>query len=150
MSLPNLKARKKARQLLMQAIYQHHITEMDWYAIQMQFHQMNDMNKCDVAYFDMLIQNIAKKLPEIDTTFEPYLDRKLTELNPIEYAIIRLGTYELLYCLEIPYRVVLNEAIALTKEYGSEDGHKYVNGILNKVARQIRTSEEFTDKNNLQ
>ncbi len=146
MSISNLKARKKARQLLMQAIYQHQINDMDWYAIQMQFHQMNDMSKCDTSYFDAAMQNIGKHLSDIDTTFEPYLDRKLSELNPIEYAIIRLGTYELLYCLEIPYRVVLNEAIALTKEYGSEDGHKYVNGILNKVARKIRTAEEFTDK----
>lgn len=146
MSIPNLKARKKARQLLMQAIYQHHITEMDWYPIQMQFHQMNDMTKCDGVYFDTIMQNFPKKISEINATFESFLDRKITELNPIEHAIIQLGTYELLYCLEIPYRVVINEAISLAKEYGSEDGHKYVNGILNKVARKIRTAEEFTDR----
>jgi N utilization substance protein B len=146
MSISNLKARKKARQLLMQAIYQQQINDMDWYSTQMQFHQMNDMSKCDVVYFDTIMKHIPQKLSEIDETFEPYLDRKLTELNPIEYAVIRLATYELLYCLEIPYRVVINEAISLAKEYGSEDGHKYVNGILNKVARKIRTAEEFTDR----
>lgn len=146
MSISNLKARKKARQLLMQAIYQQQINDMDWYATQMQFHQMNDMSKCDVEYFDTIMRNIPQKLSEIDETFEPFLDRKLSELNPIEYAVLRVATYELLYCLEIPYRVVINEAISLAKEYGSEDGHKYVNGILNKVARKIRTAEEFTDR----
>ena len=144
--IPNLKARKKARQLLMQALYRQHIHHVEWNSVQQQFHQMNDMAKCDVIYFDTIMQNFSKHLTEVNSTFEPYLDRKTSELNPIEHALIQLGTYELLYCLEIPYRVVINEAIALAKEYGSEDGHKYVNGILNKVARQIRTSEEFTDK----
>lgn len=137
----NLKARKKARQLLMQAIYQWQMTGMDLYPIQMQFHQMNDMTKCDVNYFDTLLYKIAKNLSDVDATFEPHLDRKISELNPIELATIRLGTYELQHCLEIPYRVVLNEAISLTKEYGSEDGYKYVNGILNKVAREVRKIE---------
>ncbi len=140
----SIKARKKARQFLMQAIYQYQMTQADsedWYSIQIQFHQMNDMSKCDVSYFDTHLQKIAQNLTEVDTAFEPYLDRKLTELNPIELALIRLGTYELLHCLDIPCRVVLNEAIHLAKEYGSEEGYKYVNGILNKVARQVRTLE---------
>lgn len=141
MTTIRVKPRKKARQLLMQALYQWNITGMDIYPIQMQFHQMNDMSKCDVEYFDTLLYKIVKNLTEVDTTFEPHLDRKLADLNPIELAIIRLGTYELLHCLEIPYRVVLNEAISLTKEYGSEDGYKYVNGVLNKVARDVRKLE---------
>lgn len=144
MTLSNLKARKKARQLLMQALYQWQMTGMDLYSIQMQFHQMNEMTnpaKCDTEYFDTLFYKITKNLTETDAAFEPYLDRKLNDLNPIELSIIRLGTYELLHCPEIPYRVVLNEAISLAKNYGSEDGHKYVNGILNKVAREVRALE---------
>lgn len=136
-----LKIRKKARQLLMQALYQWQMTEADLLSIQEQFHQMNDETKYDVTYFDTLLNKIPKHLSEIDEAFTPYLDRKIHDLNPIELAILRVGTYELLYCLEIPYRVVLNEAINLTKEYGSEDGHKYVNGVLNKVAREIRENE---------
>jgi N utilization substance protein B len=140
--LSNLKARKKARQFLMQALYQYQITGMGWSAIHQQFHHMNDMTKCDLPYFDTLMNKIPQNLEQIDATFEPYLtDRKLVDLNPIECAVIRLGTYELLHCIEIPCRVVLNEAIHLAKEYGSEDGYKYVNGVLNKVARQVRTSE---------
>lgn len=141
MAVSPLKARKKARQLLMQAIYQWHMTGMDLYPIQMQFHQMNDMSKCDIEYFDALLYKIAKNITPIDAAFEPYLDRKLNDLNPIELAVMRVGTYELMHCPEIPYRVVLNEAIGLAKEYGSEDGYKYVNGILNKVAHTLRQTE---------
>ncbi len=144
MSIANLKARKKARQLLMQALYQWQMTGMDLYAIQMQFHQMNDMTnitKCDTEYFNTLFYAIAKNISEVDASFSPYLDRKLDDLNPIELAVMRLGAYELLHCPEIPYKVVLNEAINLAKGYGSEDGHKYVNGILNKVAHDVRKVE---------
>jgi transcription antitermination protein NusB len=144
MPIPNLKARKKARQLLMQALYQWQMTGMDLYAIKMQFHTMNDMtnpSKCDTEYFDTLFYNIAKNIVETDAAFSPYLDRELKDLNPIELAVIRLGSHELLHCPEIPCRVVLNEAISLAKNYGSEDGHKYVNGILNKLAHEVRKIE---------
>jgi len=142
-----VKARKKARQLIMQALYQWSMTEVDLYPLQMQFHQMNDMAKVDKDYFDALLYAIIKNLEEIDSKFTPYLDRKFEDLNPVELAVIRLGTYELLHCLEIPYRVVLFEAVSLTKEYGSEDGYKYVNGILNKVAREMRKAEVEAEGN---
>lgn len=144
MGIPNLKARKKARLLLMQAIYQWEMTGMDIYPIQQQFHAMNDMTKCDTEYFDTILLSISKIISTIDAAFEKHLDRKFNELNPIELAVIRLGTYELLHQLEIPYRIILDEAIGLTKTYGSTDGYKYVNGILNKVARDVRVIE-FSD-----
>lgn len=139
-----LKARKKARLLLMQALYQwqmHESTGIDLRALQQQFHQMNNMERCDVHYFDTLLFAIPENIIAIETAFTPYLDRTVKELNPIECALLRLGTYELLFRLEIPSRVILNEAVYLAKEYGSEEGYKYVNGVLNKVARATRPME---------
>ena len=130
----NLKARQKARILGMQALYQWHLTEADIADIRQQFYLMNNMAKCDTVYFDALLETAPKNIHAIDDAFSSYLDRSFTELNPVELAILRLGTYELLY-LDTPYRVVLKEMIRLGSDYGSQDGYKYVNGILHHVAQ---------------
>lgn len=136
-----IKQRKKARQLLMQALYQWQLTAHDLRDIQQQYYTLNDMSKCDAAYFDTALFAIPKDISTLDEAFTSYLDRKITDLNPIELTIIRLGTYELLHCPEVPYRVILNETINLAKTFGADEGHKYVNGILNKVAREVRKIE---------
>lgn len=134
-------ARKKARRLALQALYQWMMAASDLADIEAQFHVNNDMSKVDTQYFSVLLRNIPLKVAELDESIEPFLDRKLTDLNPVELTILRMGAYELKERLDIPYKVAINEAVKLAQEYGAEDGHKYVNGVLDKLARQIRTVE---------
>jgi len=134
-------ARKKARRLALQALYQWKMAGSDLADIEAQFHVNNDMAKVDTQYFSLLLRNIPLQVQELDDSIEPFLDRKLTDLNPVELTILRMGAYELKERLDIPYKVAINEAVKLAQEYGAEDGHKYVNGVLDKLAKQIRTVE---------
>lgn len=137
----NIKARKKARQLALQALYQWMVSGADLYEIEAQFCTDNDMSKVDLEYFNELLYQIPKLLNELDSGYQAFLDRPVAELNPVECIILRIGAYELMQRLEIPYRVVLNEAIEMTKRFGAEDGHKYVNGVLDKLAQKVRSVE---------
>lgn len=137
----NPHARRKARRLILQALYQWQISQHAPNELQLQFNEDENMQKADGPYFRELIDAITKITTELDEQFSPCLDRALTDLDPIELSILRLGTYELKHRLEIPYRVVINEAVELAKTFGALDGHKYINGILDQVAHQIRTAE---------
>lgn len=97
--------------------------------------------KSDVDYFQALLRAIPKQASQLDVLFEPYLDRPLNEIGPIELTILRIASYELQYSLEIPYRVIINEAIELAKTFGPEDSYKYINSILDKVAEKSRSIE---------
>ena len=101
----------------------------------------SELNKADVDYFRDILRGIDKRHEELEASLEPLLDRPLAELDPVERAILYLGVYELQHNLEIPYRVVVNEAIELAKMFRAEQSHKYVNGILDKAARQLRKVE---------
>jgi N utilization substance protein B len=136
-----IKGKRKARRLALQALYQWHMSGDELYEIEAQFRVVNDMSKVDGEYFSRIFQGVVKNPGQVESTFQPYLDRPLKDLNPIELTIIRLSTFELAQCLEIPYRVVLDEAISLAKEFGSQDGHRYVNGVLHAVAKQTRAIE---------
>lgn len=125
----------------MQALYQWMMSGADLYEIEAQFRAEHDSSKVDIEYFKELLYQIPKQLADIDTIFTPFLDRSIDELNPVELSILRIGCYELRHRLEIPYRVVINESVSLTKEFGAEEGHKYVNGVLDKVAKCTRQSE---------
>ena len=101
----------------------------------------NDMNLVDGAYFRELLHGIPARLTEFDKLIEPLLDRPLKDVNAIELALIRMGAYELKERLDVPYRVVINEEVELAKKFGGTDGHKFVNGILDKLAARLRMAE---------
>lgn len=95
----------------------------------------------DHDLFDQLLKGVPRQVKEIDALLQPLLDRRIDHVDPVERAILRLGVYELLYCPEMPFRVVINEAVDLAKGFGAEQGHRYVNGVLDKIARQVRQAE---------
>jgi N utilization substance protein B len=130
------KARSKARQRVLQALYQWQLTgqDKDIEFILQQFLDEEDMRKVDLSYFDSLLRNIHQVVNKLDTAFAPFLDRSISQLDPIELAILRIGCYELNYCPDLPFKVVINEAVELAKKFGAEKSHKYVNGILDKLA----------------
>ncbi|SRR5690625_867078 len=133
--------RKRSRNLLVQAMYQWQLAGADLNRIEAEFHTDNDMSRADAEYFSELLHGIPGHLDEIDAAFEPFLDRKLSELDPVSLAILRLSTYELLYRIDVPYKVVINEGVNLTKNFGPTEAHKYVNGVLDKVAGRTRVAE---------
>ena len=103
-------------------------------------------SKADSVHFDALLRGCAEQAEVLDAHITPLLDRKIAEISPIEHAVMWIGAYELQHCLDVPWRVVLNECIELAKEFGGTDGHKYVNGVLNGLARQLREAEVAADK----
>ncbi len=139
------RARHNARQSALQALYQWQMSGNDLIDIEKQFIEEQDMSKVDVKYFKELLHQVPAHIDEIESASEPYLDRTLDQIDPIERALIRIGVYELLSRPDIPYRVVINEAVDLAKVFGAEQGHRYVNSILDKVAQNKR-SIEFSAK----
>lgn len=134
-------ARRKARRFVMQAMYQWQMTGNDIADIELQFRRDNDMRKVDLEYFHDLLHGIPARVDVLDDALQPLLDRKLEELSPVEKAILRLGAYELFDRIDVPYRVVINEGIELAKMFGADDSFKYVNGVLDKLARSARSAE---------
>ncbi|MDX1836550.1 transcription antitermination factor NusB [Legionella taurinensis] len=141
MEKQSISGKRRARKLAVQALYQWSMSGHELSEIETQFRVANNMDKVDSDYFCRLLYGIPEKITAIESGIEPLLDRPITTLNPVELAVLRLGAFELLYCLEIPYKVVLDEAISLAREFGSQDGHRYVNGVLNNLARQARAIE---------
>ena len=135
------RARHKARELVLQGLYQWHISEDSITQIESQFLSRNDMSKVDGPFFHDLLLGVARKVDELDRLFSPFLDRPLEQIDPVERAALRLGCYELTARHDIPYRIVINESIELTKRFGAQDSHKYINGILDKLAAQCRMEE---------
>ncbi len=133
--------RKKARKLVLQALYQWQITGDSIAQVEAQFRTDNDFDKIDAEYFKSLFQNIPKEVTEIDALITPFLDRPLADVDPIEINLLRMGTYEFKHRIDVPYRVVINEAVELAKQFGGTDGHKYINSILDKLALRLRAAE---------
>lgn len=138
--------RRVARSLAMQALYQWHMAGQSLNEIEAQFRVDNDFAGVDGAYFHELLTGVARNKTEVDGHIVPHLDRPLEELDPVELAILRLSTYELSYRVDVPYRVVINEGIELAKTYGATDGHKFVNGVLDKLAPALRAAEVRSNK----
>jgi N utilization substance protein B len=136
-----IKGKRRARKLALQALYQWLLSGYDVHEIEVQFRLINNMDKVDDAYFCRLLHGVPEHINTLEASILPFLDRELNELNPIEHTVLRIGAFELMHCPEIPYKVVLDESITLTKEFGSQDGHRYVNGVLNNLARQVRAVE---------
>ncbi|WP_078085127.1 transcription antitermination factor NusB [Microbulbifer mangrovi] len=139
-------ARRKARHYAMQALYQWQMAGSNLNAIEAEFHADNDMSKTDVAYFRELLHGVAKNLDEIEGTYSQYLDRDVEELDPVSRALLRMSTFEMKNRVDVPYKVVINEAVALAKKFGPTDAFKFINGILDKVAAKERSVEVKADK----
>jgi N utilization substance protein B len=137
----SIKGKRRARKLAVQALYQRLISSDELSEIEAQFRAIHVSDNVDLDYFCRLFYGVSKELTQLDQAFVSFLDRGIESINPIELTILRLGTFELLEALEVPYRVVLDEAVTLAKTFGAKDGHKYVNGVLNQVARQARAIE---------
>lgn len=144
MSLPS--TRKKARHLLVQALYQWQVSGSDINSIEAEFYTDNSMTKVDTEFFQELLHGIPKNLDEIDGAFELHLDRKAGDLDPVSRALLRIGTYELSYRIDVPYKVAINEAVNLAKKFGPTDAYKYINGILDKVAVTKRAAEVMAER----
>lgn len=138
----NIIGKQKARKLAMQSLYQWQMANADLVEIEAQFRAIKNMERVDIDYYKQLLYGIPENLKLIEDELEPFLDRNISTLNPVELAILRIGAFEILKCLEIPYKVVLDEAISLAREFGSQDGHKYVNGVLHNLSKKIRIYEK--------
>jgi N utilization substance protein B len=138
--------RRLARRLALQAIYQWQLTDTPPKEIEVEFIENTVLDKTDTPYFLELLRNIPKHIEELDGHIKPVLDRPMSDLNHIELALLRIGLYEIVYRLDVPYRVVIDEALRLAKTFGTVEGFKYVNAVLDKVARKLR-KVETSDKN---
>ncbi len=134
-------ARRKARSLAVQALYSWQIAGQPLHEIEAQFRTDNDFSEVDGAYFHEILHGVPRQKSELDSTFEPCLDRPLAEIDPVELAILRLSTYELRNRIDVPYKVVINEGIELAKTFGATAGHKFVIGVLDKLAPRLRAAE---------
>jgi len=134
-------ARSRARRLAVQALYQWQMTHQDIGDISAQFLADYDMDRVDVPYLRELLQRTVEEVDVLEADIGPVLDRPIRSVDPVERAILLIGAYELRYRLDIPYRAVINEAIRQAKTFGALESYKYINGILDKVAHRLRTSE---------
>jgi N utilization substance protein B len=135
-------ARVRARRSAVQALYQWEMTHDPVSEVIAEFiHDRSELKKADVEYFTAMLEGAAGRIAEIDTGLTPFLGRPLHELDPVERAILRLSMYELLFHTEIPWRVVVNESVELAKMFGAEQSYKFINGVLDKAARRLRSAE---------
>ncbi len=133
--------RSQARRYAVQAIYQWQMAGQDVNDIVNQFLEEQELNSFEIPYFQDLVRGVPTHLGELDALLKPSLDRAIESVDPVERAVLRIGAYELHYKPEVPYRVVINEAVEMAKVFGAEQGHKYVNGVLDKLAKQVRALE---------
>jgi N utilization substance protein B len=134
-------ARKKARELLLQSLYQWELAGQDIHTIEAQFYAEHNMDKVDREYYRELLHRIPAVVDEVDARYEPLLDRRLDELDPISKSILRIGAFEMAERIDVPYKVVINEAVNLAKKYGPEDSQKYINAVMDKLAPRHRKAE---------
>ena len=131
-------ARARARRLALQALYQWDLSGTDLDEVRAQFLEAEDFSRVDRAYFDRLLKEVPQHIDSIDETIAEHIDRPLRQLDPVERAILRIAVCELLLHADVPYRVVINEAVMLAKKFGAEQGHAFVNGVLDQAARRLR------------
>lgn len=135
------KARTNARETAVQALYQWQVTGQNLNQIELEFVQEERLKNVQKSYFVELFHGVPKQLDIIDQAMTEFIDRPIEKIDPVERAILRMSVYELLNRLDVPYRVIINEGVNLAKRFGAEQSHKYINGILDKVAQQKRTIE---------
>jgi len=133
--------RRKARELAVQAIYSWQLSQNSVTDIEGNFLTDNSARRFDIPYFQQLLRGVAASVGSIDEAISPHVDRPLDDVDHVEKAILRVAIYELKDCKDVPYRVVINEAIELAKSFAADDSHKFVNGVLDKAVKLIRPEE---------
>lgn len=141
-----LSGRSRSREFALQALYQHLVGRNATADIDAFTRDLTGFHKADAAHYDALLHGCVTEAESLDRLILPLLDRKLAEISPIERAIMWMGAYEFQHCVDVPWRVVLNEYIELAKSFGGTDGHKYVNAVLNGLAPTLRAAEVAADK----
>lgn len=135
------KAKQKARKLLVQALYSWELGGTDLETIEVNFHLDNDMTKVDGELFKTVLFGVPQNLDKVDSAYQKYLDREEEKLDPVSRAILRLTSYELIFSIEVPYKVAINEGVNLAKTFGPTDAFKFINGVLDRVAVDTRAVE---------
>ena len=134
-------SRRRSREFALQGLYQWQLARTDPGTISRELAEARGFEKLDADYFRQLLHGTIASAPELEAALEPYLDRKFSQVSPVERAILLVAGYELAHQADVPYRVVINEAVELAKTYGGTDGYKFVNGVLDKLAAQLREAE---------
>ena len=134
-------SRRKSRELVLKAVYRGMINASELKQVFLDMKEDPEYTKADEAYFKLLLEGVSQKIEELDGQISMYIDRGMSELSPVEHAILRISSFELMFDPSIPYRVAINEGVELAKLYGGVDGHKYINGVLDKVAAMARPQE---------
>ncbi len=138
MAATRVSTRSRARRGAVQALYQWQLGGDSTDVIRGQFRERPGMANVDWAYFDQLVEGVTSHHGELDTLITPLLDRPIGQLDPVEKSILRLATYELRHCREVPWRVCINEAVELARTFGAQDSHRYINAVLDPLAKQLR------------
>ena len=134
-------SRRRSRELALQALYEWLVAGHDADALLRSASESPEHGRADATHLDTLVRGVIERAADLNQGLQPFLDRPAQSLSPVEHALLLIGAYELTVCPDIPYRVVINEAVELAKSYGGTDGHKYVNGVLDKLAAQVRPAE---------
>lgn len=137
----NRTPRHRAREFALQGLYQWLMSREDPGVIDAHIRNAHGFEKADREHFDILLHGAIRDVESLRADIVPFIDRGIEQLSPVEHAALLIGAFELKHHIEIPYRVVINEAVELTKSFGGIDGHKYVNGVLDKLASQLRATE---------
>ena len=133
--------RRKARELAVQAVYSWQVSKNPINDVEVNFITDNSKRRFDIEYFQLLFRGVTANVGSIDDAIIPYVDRPLDDIDQVEKAILRVAVFELKDCTDVPYRVVINEAIELAKSFAADDSHKFVNGVLDKTVKLIRPEE---------
>jgi transcription antitermination protein NusB len=134
-------SRRRSREFAVQGLYEWLLSGGEPGLIDAHVREQEGFDKCDAAHFDALLHGCIAEASDIDAVLTRHVDRKTSELSPVEHGVLMIGTYELKHCVDIPYKVAINEAVELAKSFGGTDGHKYVNGVLDKAAVDLRPVE---------
>ena len=138
---PKRSARRRSREFALQGLYQWLLSAEAAAEVEAHILEQEGFARCDRAHFDALLHGTIEQAAALDAALARHVDRKTSQLSPVEHAALMIGCYELMHCVDIPYRVVINEAVELAKSFGGTDGHKYVNGVLDKCATDLRPNE---------
>lgn len=133
--------RRKARELAVQAVYSWQLSKNSVVDVESNFLVDNASRRFDIEYFQQLFRGATSRLEEMDAAIAPHVDRPIADIDHVEKSILRVAIYELSDCKDVPYRVVINEAIELAKSFGADDSHKFVNGVLDKAVKKLRPEE---------
>ena len=133
--------RRRSREAALQGLYEWLVSGAEAGVIDAHMREQEDFDKCDKKHFELLLHGCIREATDLDAVLVRHVDRKTTELSPVEHGVLLIGAYELKHCIDIPYKVAINEAVELAKSFGGTDGHKYVNGVLDKAAADLRPVE---------